>query len=461
LQSIQRMGSPREFRIACKQAPPNERITEGRFSWRGYVKFSGTSGCGQATPEGLYDRSGAWNQDGTDAKGNWLAGWESGGTLAAVNIPVWDDHEWKPLPRLEGTVRADVCVIGLGGSGLAALEELAALGVSAVGLDAGAVGAGAAGRNGGFLLAGLAKFFHESVAQFGEATAVAIHRLTADEIQRQAREMPDLIRLTGSLRLAADAKELADCQRHLAALRAGGLAAEPYTGPEGEGILLATDGVMQPLRRVRTMALGLRARGVPLYEGSPVRGLAPGSVVTEAGTVLCGTVIAAVDGRLEKIFPELGPRVRTARLQMLATAPAPEVNFPRPIYWRYGFEYWQQLPDRTVALGGFRDHALKAEWTHEVEPTGFIQGRLENFLREHLKVQALVTHRWAASVAYTADGLPVLEQVRERIWAVGAYSGTGNIVGALSARAAARLACGQPSDWAELLEKAKTHRAGP
>ena len=77
------------------------------------------------------------------------------GTIAAVNLPLWDDREWQPLPRLEGTVRADVCVVGLGGSGLAALDELAALGVTAVGLDARAVGAGAAGRNGGFVLAGL------------------------------------------------------------------------------------------------------------------------------------------------------------------------------------------------------------------------------------------------------------------------------------------------------------------
>ena len=84
-----------------------------------------------------------------------------------MNLPLWDDCNWKPLPRLAGTVRADVCVVGLGGSGLAALEELAALGVSAVGVDARSVGAGAAGRNGGFVLAGLAKFFHETVAQFG------------------------------------------------------------------------------------------------------------------------------------------------------------------------------------------------------------------------------------------------------------------------------------------------------
>lgn len=376
-----------------------------------------------------------------------------------MNLPIWEDRDWRPLPRLEGPVRADVCVIGLGGSGLAAMEELGALGVSAVGVEAGEVGAGAAGRNGGFVLAGLAKFFNETVVQFGETTASSLYRLTAREIHRQAEEMPDIIRLTGSLRIAADAAERADCQKHLAALRYCGFAAEAYAGPEGEGILLPTDGVMQPLRRVRAIARKLRQRDALLYEGSPVRKIVPGSVVTDRGTIFCDTVIVAVDGGLERIFPELSPRVRTARLQMLATAPAPEVSFPRPVYWRHGFEYWQQLPDRSIALGGFRDHALEAEWTHSAEPAEPIQGLLDQFLRGHLKVRAPVTHRWAASVAYTNDGLPVLEQVSDKVWAVGAYCGTGNIVGALSARAATRLACGQTAEWADLLAAARTHAA--
>lgn len=373
-----------------------------------------------------------------------------------MNRPVWDDGGAAPRPRLEGTVRADVCVVGLGGSGLAALEELHAQGVAAVGLDARAAGAGAAGRNGGFVLAGLARFFHELVAQLGLGLATELYRATAAEIRRQAAEFPDLFRLHGSLRLAADATELDDCRAHLAALQAAGLPGEWYRGREGEGVLLPEDGVFQPLRRVRRLVARLAQQGVRLYEGSPVRQLMPGQVITDAGVVVCDSVIVAVDGKLERIFPELSPRVRTARLQMLATAPAPEVDYPRPVYWRRGYEYWQQLPDRRIALGGYRDRAGEQEWTHEGEPTELIQGLLDQFLRHHLKVLAAVTHRWAASVAYTDDGIPVLEQVRPKIWAVGAYNGTGNIVGALCGRAAALQACGQSSDWAGLLGRARS-----
>lgn len=374
-----------------------------------------------------------------------------------MNTPIWDDRDWRPLPKLTGPQRADVCVIGLGASGLAAMEELVAQGVTAVGVEAYTVGAGAAGRNGGFVLAGLAKFFNETVAQFGEEAARTIYRLTAEEIERQAEEMPAIVRVTGSLRIAADADEKADCAKHLAALRYCGFAAEPYAGPEGEGLLIPTDGVIQPLHRVRAVAQRLRTREVRLYEDSAVRKIVPGSVVTDKGTVYCDSVIVAVDGRLEQVLPELAGRVRTARLQMLATAPAPEVDFSRPVYYRQGYEYWQQLPDRSLALGGFRDHALEAEWTQEDFPTERIQALQEKFLREHLKVRAPITHRWAASVGYTPDGLPILEEVRAKTWAVGGYNGTGNIVGVLGARAAARLACGQTSDWAEALAQAREH----
>lgn len=375
-----------------------------------------------------------------------------------MNPPIWDDRDWRPLPQLSGVQRADVCVVGLGASGLAALEELAALGVEAIGVDAGAVGSGAAGRNGGFLLAGLAKFFNETVVELGEVAATALYRLTLREIERQAEEMPGLVRRTGVVRIATDDAERTECERHLAALHYGGFPVERYAGPEGEGLLLPADGVTQPLARVRAMADKLRRREARLYERSPVRRLVEGAVVTEGGTVKCDTVIVAVDGKLEQVVPELQGRVRTARLQMLATAAAPEVSFSRPVYRRHGYDYWQQLPDGSIALGGFRDLAMEEEWTTSTATSAAVQEALERCLRDDLKVQAPVTHRWAASAGYTRDGLPILEEVRPKLWAVGGYNGTGNVVGPLSARAVARRVCGRGSAWEEALAQARAFR---
>jgi gamma-glutamylputrescine oxidase len=60
-------------------------------------------------------------------------------------------------------------------------------------------------------------------------------------------------------------------------------------------------------------------------------------------------------------------------------------------------------------------------------------------LREVIGVSAPITHRWAGVVGYTEDGLPIFEEVRPRVWALGAYSGTGNVVGAICGRAAAQM----------------------
>jgi glycine/D-amino acid oxidase-like deaminating enzyme len=202
-----------------------------------------------------------------------------------LDVPVWDYRRETLREQLNGIVRAQVCVVGLGGSGLAALDELLTRGVEAVGVDAVAVGAGAAGRNGGLVLAGLAKFYHQTVAQLGRETASAIYRSTVEEIRRQASEWPDIFALNGSLRIAADSAELEDCRSHAAALRADGFPVEWYQGAEGEGLLLPTDGVCQPLARARAWADRLEAADVRLFERSPVQTIEPGRVTAAGGAV--------------------------------------------------------------------------------------------------------------------------------------------------------------------------------
>ncbi|MGZ6826606.1 MAG: FAD-dependent oxidoreductase, partial [Mycobacteriales bacterium] len=197
-----------------------------------------------------------------------------------VDGPVWDDGTWRGLPPLGGATTADVCVVGLGGSGLTAVLELLDRGVSVVALDAGPVGAGAAGRNGGFLLAGLARPHHEVVAQVGRERAVALYRATLDELDRMAAATPECLQRNGSLRVERTEEGLADCAAQAAAMRADALAVTEHDGPEGQGLLFPDDGVLQPLRRVRALAEHAVARGARLHESTPVTALDPGRVTT-------------------------------------------------------------------------------------------------------------------------------------------------------------------------------------
>lgn len=355
--------------------------------------------------------------------------------------PRWDDHDDLPLPPLTGDAEAELCVIGLGGSGLACLAEALDLGAkSVIGVDAAGIAAGAAGRNGGFLLSGTSEYHHDLVALVGRERAVAITERTTAEIERMAREAPAAVRITGSLRIADSHEEVGDCEAQRAQMDADGFACESYVGPEGRGILIPTDAVMQPMLRCRTLAARLLQRGARLFGATRALEVHGGRVLTDRGTIRARHVISCVDGRLERLFPLLADEVRTARLQMLACAPVRELRYTRPVSTRYGYDYWQQLGDGSVVLGGGRDVDAESEWTHDASTSEPIQAYLTRTLRDRLGIEAPVTHRWAALVSFSKAGMPVFRALGDGVHVTGAYCGTGNVVGAVLGRGAAQVA---------------------
>jgi glycine/D-amino acid oxidase-like deaminating enzyme len=239
-------------------------------------------------------------------------------------------------------------------------------------------------------------------------------------------------------------------------MRSDGFPVEQYDGPEGVGLLIPSDASFNPLMRCRLLANEAIENGARLFEDSHAVSIEGDSVtIAGGGSISCDKVIVAVDGNLESIFPELHGRVRTARLQMLATEPVPENIVPRPVYYRYGYDYWQQLPNGRVFVGGARDSESDAEWTTVAEVSDGIQKQLDDLLRNRIGVSQAVSHRWAALVSYTDDEMPLFEEVRPGVIAIGAYSGTGNVIGALYGRRAAEIAAARNY---ERPESAQTRR---
>jgi gamma-glutamylputrescine oxidase len=382
-------------------------------------------------------------------------------TGVAATAPVWSVPGWDAPPPLRGDVRVDTCVVGLGVAGLTAARTLAEHGDRVVAIDAVGVAAGASGRNGGFLLAGLADFHHDAVAELGRTTATGLYRATLAELDRAEGLAPDAVRRTGSLRLASDPEEQDDCAAQLAAMRRDGLPVEAYDGPEGVGLRFPQDAAAQPTLRTRALARHALGAGVQLHERTPAVAVAGDHVETPHGRIACDRTLVCVDGTLEQLLPEVAERgVRTARAQMLGTAPAARPVATQPAYGRWGYDYWQQLPDGRVALGGCRDHGGDAEWTSEAVPTAAVQAHLERFLRNGLGVSAPVTHRWAGLIAFGRGPLPLLAEIRPGVIAVGVYRGTGNLLGALYGRAAAHLAATGRSGLEQWLDPPGPARAG-
>jgi glycine/D-amino acid oxidase-like deaminating enzyme len=373
-----------------------------------------------------------------------------------TNQPYWHIPTAPSYPALHGDVEADVCVIGLGASGLAAALEAAALGASVIAIDRAEIAAGAAGRNGGLLLGGIAEFHHEAADRWGPERATALYTMTLAEMRAMRRDYADETWWNGSLRIADDEMELEDCARQQARMALDGLPVEWYEGPEGRGLLFPKDGAFHPVRRALRMAERAREAGVRLCTGTSALAIDDHGVATPGGRIHASQVLVCADGALGTLVPEVNRRVRPVRLQMLATAPAHDVHVPRPVYARHGYDYWQQLADGSIALGGGRDQFREAEFTTDSTPTAALQDWLEARLRAAVRTAAPVTHRWAAIVTYTDDALPIAEEVRPGVHAAGAYNGTGNVVGVLCGRGLARRALGHVDPWLDLLDSIRT-----
>ena len=354
---------------------------------------------------------------------------------------VWDINVERPeFPQLTTNLEADLVVVGLGGSGLTALLHAAQRGLKVIGIDADRIAAGAAGRNGGLLLAGIADFHHNVRKDFGIERATALYQHTLDEMDRIEATTPDAVSRIGALRIgelrhSEDPDELSDTYAHRDALIADGFPVHDYEGEQGVGILIPTDGTFHPAKRAVLLANLAKAAGAQIFTHSPAIKIESGLVTTDQGSIKARHIVVAVDGNLGKALPEVSDVVQPTRLQMISTAPETKLKMNYAVYVRQGWDYWQQLPDGRIAIGGGRDLALEQENTDVVEPTQIMRDYLERKLQD-LGVTAAVEHHWAAIVSYTDSGLPIVKEVQPGVWAVGAYCGTGNVVGALLARSA-------------------------
>ena len=133
------------------------------------------------------------------------------------------------------------------------------------------------------------------------------------------------------------------------------------------------------------------AAGAQIFTHSPVIKIESGLVTTEHGSIKSKHIVVAVDGNLGKVLPEISDQVQPTRLQMISTAPESKLKMQYAVYGRQGWDYWQQLPDGRIAIGGGRDLALEQEATDVVEPTQIMRDYLERKL-EDLGVTAPVEH---------------------------------------------------------------------
>ncbi|MGD0716056.1 MAG: FAD-dependent oxidoreductase [Gaiellaceae bacterium] len=369
--------------------------------------------------------------------------------------PYWLEDEIAPRPqrRYEGAV--DVAIVGAGVTGCSAALRLSEAGLRVRVHDQRGVAEGASGRNGGFALPGGATRYDIARETYGREQAQELWRWTGEEFGRLAELAGDALRHVGSYRLAADEEERDQIRAEYEALREDGFEVEWLDDLPGvldgrfHGVIVhARGGSIQPARFVRRLAARAAEAGAEIREHERV-----GDVTA----LDADRVLVATDGYGHGLVPELAEAIWPTRGQVVVSEPLDRVLYDRPHYARQGFDYWQQLPDGRVLLGGFRDVSILDELTDVEVTTPAIQEALERFLGELIGEPPRISHRWAGIFALTQDMLPLVGRVpgRDGLWFAGGYSGHGNVLGFACGRLVAGAILGESSPQLELFDPAR------
>ncbi|MCY4088237.1 MAG: FAD-dependent oxidoreductase [Actinomycetia bacterium] len=383
--------------------------------------------------------------------------------------------------RLEGTVQADVCVVGGGFTGLwtaIRLKELEpSLDVALV--EAETCGSGASGRNGGFVLSLWAKiatlkklYGTEEAVRIGQASTAAVAEIG---MYCEQRGIDAHYRADGWLWTATSEPQIGLWNATLATARACGVA--PFTKLEPEevarragssaqlaGVFEPTAATVQPALLAHGLRRVVLEAGVQVFECSPMVALkrSPRPVVRTAnGAVSSRSVVLALNAWSTRIR-ELRRAVVVVSSDIVATEPAPEALEGAGLRdgvaisdSRMLVNYWRATLDGRIAFGkGGGALAFRGRVGRRFEGSSPRAPETTASLRAFYPTleEVAVPLSWTGPIDRSATGLPFFGRLGGRadiVYGVG-YSGNGVGPSFLGGRVLASLALGRQDEWSSI-----------
>jgi len=363
-------------------------------------------------------------------------------------LPWWQD-EAPPdgeLPALEGTIEADVAIVGGGFTGLWTALELRRRQPSArvVVLETARCGDGASARNGGFLH-GYWASLPRLVAALGTDDAVAVAR-EATGVYDAVRALGEDVWLnqSGMLAVATGPAHDAELERAVALATSVGAPEEavlverdsvPVRSPAFRGAVRYRDcATVQPARLVRALRRAALAAGVVIHERTPVMSVDGAGVLCPRGAVHAAEIVLATNAAAAH-WPA-ARNVAVFRSAIVITEPVPD------LHERVGWKAGEAVCDERTYLNYFRP-------THDLRVLmGSASGdlpRAEAALRQLFPALAdvAVAARWEGAIDVSSDRLPLFGTVPgTRIHYGLGYTGNGVGPSWLGGRILASLALG-------------------
>jgi len=392
---------------------------------------------------------------------------------AHSNPTAWMNVGRLEPPALDRDVRADVCVVGAGLSGLSAAYGLVREGRSVVVLDAGSVGGGMTARTTAHLSNAVDDRYFEVERYHGEEGARAAaesHTAAIDHIERIVAEEEiecDFERVSGYLFAPPDRP--ADLlERELESARRAGLEHVEALGsqPLGSKLLdkclhFPRQAQFHPLKYVNGVAAAVGRRGGRIFGGTHVASVDGGKngarVATTSGhTVSAAAVVVATN---MPINDRVAIHTKQAPYSTYVVAlRSPAMNGDRALYWdtEDPYHYVRLQPHvrdgyELLIVGG-EDHK-SGQARDGVERLA----RLERWAREYFPLAEGVELRWSGQVMEPVDGAAFIGRNPgdDHVYIVTGDSGQGMTHGTIGGLLLTDLILGRPSPWERLYDPSR------
>lgn len=348
------------------------------------------------------------------------------------------------FPPLRGEVKADVCVIGAGYTGLSAALHLAQAGRRVVVLDAQRVGFGASGRNGGQLGSGQRVDQTDLEKMLGDGPARAMWDLAEDakalvkslvvEHDIDCHLTPGVAHTASSI---SDVRDLHAYAEHLNtrygydqvetldARACHALCPSPdYKG----GVLDMGAAHLHPLAFAIGLASASLKAGVQIHERSRVHRIdegAPATVYTDAGRVVADHVVLACNGYLSSLNQRVAARVMPINNFIVATEPlGADVDrvLTRDVAVadsRFVVNYFRLSHDGRLLFGGGESYGYR--FPRDIAAT---VRKPMSVVFPHLR-DVKIDYAWGGTLAITMKRFPYLTRLGANMLSASGYSGHG------------------------------------
>lgn len=346
---------------------------------------------------------------------------------------------------LQGSIRADICVVGAGIAGLSTALHLAGRGYQVIVLEQQRVGWGASGRNGGQVLAGVAASQDKLRALVGASDAARIWQISVEGValtrELIRRYQIDCDWVSGHISVAIkprQVRELKATQAELAEL--GAPPTRWLDAQELHAVLSSTryraglfdsdTGHMHPLRYTLGLAQAARQAGVSLYEQSRALGFDAGPegvrVRTSEGEVRCAQLMLAGNAWLGRTAPALARKIIGIGTHILATEVLGEeratalIRNNAAVYdLNWVVDYFRRSADHRLLFGG------------RVSYSGVTLADLTRATRERMLgvfpqlADTRIEYSWGGLVDITMNRAPHFGRLAPNVWFLQGFSGHG------------------------------------